>query len=262
MDPATGIGIGLAILAILASMIMDGGNPMAIILIPSIVLVFGGTIGAAIAGGILRDAKALPKQVIAAVKAKAPTADATVETLVHLAERARREGLLALESETSDIEPLFLRRGLQMAVDGIDAEEVAEILESEIETKRANDKRAAKIFQDMGGYAPTIGIIGTVLGLIHVLGNLSEPSKLGAEIASAFVATLWGVLTANVIWFPMHNRLRRISDLECDQMELVLEGILAIQAGSNPRLVAQKLQSLLPADQPKAKDKDDEREVA
>jgi chemotaxis protein MotA len=261
MDPATGIGIGLTLVAIFASIILDGGNPMAIILIPSLVLVFGGTIGAAVAGGVLSDAKAMPKQLIRGIKAQRPTSDATVETLIRLAERARREGLLALESETAGIEEPFLRRGLQMAVDGIDSEEVADILSGEIETKRTTDKRAAKPFQDMGGYAPTIGIIGTVLGLIHVLGNLGEPAELGKEIAGAFVATLWGVLSANVFWFPIHNRLRRISDLECDQMELILEGILAIQAGSNPRLVAQKLQSLLPADVTPAKD-DDAREVA
>jgi chemotaxis protein MotA len=261
MDPATGIGIGLTLVAIFASMILDGSSPMAIILIPSLILVFGGTIGAAVAGGVLSDAKSLPKLMIKAIKAKTPTSDATVETLIRLAERARREGLLALESETAGIEEPFLRRGLQMAVDGIDSEEVADILSGEIETKRTSEKRAAKVFQDMGGYAPTIGIIGTVLGLIHVLGNLGEPAQLGKEIAGAFVATLWGVLSANVFWFPLHNRLRRIGDLECDQMELILEGILAIQAGSNPRLVAQKLQSLLPAAAAPAKD-DDEREVA
>ncbi len=138
-----------------------------------------------------------------------------------------------------------------MAVDGIDPEEVGEILGAEVDTKRTGDKAASKIFADMGGYAPTIGIIGTVLGLIHVLGNLSEPTKLGAEIAGAFVATLWGVMSANVFWLPMSNRLKRVSDLECEQMELTIEGILAIQAGSNPRLLAQKLQSLLPAENAK-----------
>jgi chemotaxis protein MotA len=97
----------------------------------------------------------------------------------------------------------------------------------------------------MGGYAPTIGIIGTVLGLVHVLGNLGEPSTLGEKIASAFVATLWGVMTANVFWFPIANRLKRVSSVECEAMELTIEGVLSIQAGSNPRLIAQKLNSML-----------------
>lgn len=248
MDPALAIGVVLALVGIVGSVTMEGGNIAAIFLPAPMMLVFLGTIGAAVAGSVMRDAKGLPKQLIRAFTAKPPKPDAAVETLVRLAGKARREGLLALEAEAADVEDEFLRRGLQLAIDGTDAEEVAIILSSEVETKRAADKAAAKIFADMGGFAPTIGIIGTVLGLVKVLGHLSAPSKLGAEIASAFVATLWGVMTANVFWLPMSNRLKRVSQAECEQMELIIEGILAIQAGSNPRLIEQRLQSLLPAD--------------
>jgi chemotaxis protein MotA len=251
MDPALLIGVGATLVAIFGSIILEGGSPMAIILIPALVLVFGGTLGAAIAGGIMRDVKALPKQMIKAATAKLTAPDQVVETLVRLAERARREGILALEDELNSVDDPFLRRGIQMAVDGIDPEEVAELLEAEVDTKRKADRAASKLFSDMGGYAPTIGIIGTVLGLVRVLGNLSEPTKLGAEIAGAFVATLWGVMSANVFWLPLSNRLRRVSDIECEHMELAIEGVLAIQAGSNPRMLAQKLQSLLPADEAK-----------
>jgi chemotaxis protein MotA len=246
MDPSLMIGVVLALVAIVASVAMEGGNIGAIFLIPPMLLVFGGTIGAAIAGGVMRDVSSLPKQLVRAFTAKTPASDEAVETLVRLAGRARREGLLALEEEAGSIEDEFLKRGLQLAIDGTDAEEVAIILSAEVDTKRASDRAAAKLFADMGGYAPTIGIIGTVLGLVKVLGHLSSPSKLGAEIASAFVATLWGVMTANVFWLPVANRLKRISEAECEQMEVVLEGILAIQAGANPRLVEQKLQSLIP----------------
>jgi chemotaxis protein MotA len=246
MDPAAAIGLGLTLGAIFISMIMEGGQPMAIVIIPPMVLVFGGTIGCAVAGGVLADLKNLPKSLIGAITAKSTPPDAMVETLVRLAERARRDGILALEEELKTVENPFLAKGLQMAVDGLDSEEVEDLLAVEIEARRTAGKRAAKVFQDMSGYAPTIGIIGTVLGLIHVLGNLSEPTTLGEKIASAFVATLWGVLTANAFWLPIANRIRRITELECDQMEMALEGILAIQAGSNPRLVAQKLQSLVP----------------
>ena len=181
--------------------------------------------------------------------------DALVDSVVALADRARREGLLALEDAIREVEDPFLRRGLELAIDGTDPEDLREILESEIEAKRKGDKVGAKLFGDMGGYAPTIGIIGTVLGLVHVLENLSKPDELGHLIAGAFVATLWGVLTANVLWLPLGNRLKRISDLECAQMELAVEGICSIQAGANPRLVARKLRSLLPDGQaaPKAK---------
>jgi chemotaxis protein MotA len=143
-----------------------------------------------------------------------------------------------------------------MAIDGTDPEELREILEAEVAAKKAGDKPSIKWFTDAGAYAPTIGIIGTVMGLVHVLENLSQPDKLGHLIAGAFIATLWGVLSANVLWFPISKRLARVSELEVAQMELVVEGILAIQAGSNPRVVAQKLKSLIPgaeaADEKKA----------
>ncbi|HEX2902107.1 MAG TPA: MotA/TolQ/ExbB proton channel family protein [Jatrophihabitans sp.] len=246
MDPALIIGVVLALVAIVGSVTMEGGNIMAIFLPAPMVLVFLGTIGAAVAGSVMRDASALPKQLVRAFTAKIPKPDGVVETLVRLAAKARREGLLALEAEAAEVEDEFLRKGLQLAIDGTDSEEVAIILGAEVDSKRAADKAAAKIFTDMGGFAPTIGIIGTVLGLVKVLGHLSAPSKLGAEIASAFVATLWGVMTANVFWLPMGNRLKRVSEAECEQMELVIEGILAIQAGANPRIIEQRLLSLLP----------------
>ena len=247
MDPSLVIGVVLALVAIVGSVTLEGGNIAAIALPAPMLLVFGGTIGAAIAGGILRDAKSLPKEMIRAFKSKTPSPDLAVETLVRLAGKARREGLLALESEAAEVGDPFLQKGLQLAIDGTDAEEVAIILSTEVETKRSTDKAAAKLFSDMGGYAPTIGIIGTVLGLVKVLGHLGSPTELGAEIASAFVATLWGVMSANVFWLPLASRLKRVSQTECEQMELVIEGILAIQAGANPRLIEQKLQSLLPA---------------
>jgi len=184
---------------------------------------------------------------------KKVVAGEVVESVVALADRARREGLLALEDAAKDVNDPFLQRGLQLAIDGTDAEELREILEGEVDAKRKADKAGAKFFADAGGFSPTIGIIGTVIGLIHVLENLSQPDKLGHLIAGAFVATLWGVMLANVLFLPLANRLKRISELECAQMDLVIEGIMAIQGGANPRLVAQKLRSLLPpGEQPKA----------
>ena len=254
MDPATMVGAGIALAAILGSLIMDGGNLGSMILIPPILLVFGGTVGAAIAGGLMSDAKRLPKSLIRAITAKVATPLDRVTTLVRMAEIARREGLLGLESEVAKLDDPFLRKALEMAIDGTDADEVAEILGTEIDSKRAADAAAAKVFNDMGGYAPTIGIIGTVLGLIHVLGNLGDPSTLGGKIASAFVATLWGVMTANIFWFPLANRLKRVSSTECDSMELAIEGVLAILAGSNPRLVAAKLNSMVHSPEEPAKE--------
>lgn len=246
MDPASIIGIGLAFAAIFASMIMEGGNPASILAVPALILVFGGTIGAVMAGGMLKDTVGLGKQLVRALTSKPVLPDELVDSVVALADRARREGLLALEDAVKDVSDPFLRRGLELAIDGTDPEELREILESEVDAKRKADKVGAKMFSDMGGYAPTIGIIGTVIGLVHVLENLSKPEELGHLIAGAFIATLWGVLTANVLWLPLGNRLKRISELECGHMELAVEGIISIQAGANPRLVAQKLRSLLP----------------
>jgi chemotaxis protein MotA len=254
MDPATIAGVVMAFALIFTAQIMEGGNPASIMLVPPMMLVFGGTLGAAMAGGVLKDTTGIIGQFKKAFTAKLAPPGELVDVMVKMAERARREGLLALEDAVKAIEHPFLRRGLMLAVDGTDPEELNEILHGEVDAKRKADAAGAKIFADMGGYAPTIGIIGTVLGLVHVLENLSKPEELGHLIAGAFVATLWGVLTANVLWLPLGNRLKRVSELECAQMELAIEGIMAIQAGANPRLVAQRLKSLLPpGSEPKAK---------
>jgi chemotaxis protein MotA len=247
MDPATLIGFGLAIVALLATMIMEGSSPMAIILLPPMILVFGGTFGAAIAGSTMNDVKKIGAWFKMAVLPPAvPPVTERIQTLVTLAERARKEGLLALEGMVKDIDDPFLKRGLQMSIDGTDPEDLRAIMEGEIAAKKAEDKVAAKFFTGMGGYAPTVGIIGTVVGLIHVLENLSNPDSLGPLIAGAFVATLWGVLSANIFWLPMAAKITRTSDLQAAQMELLVEGIAEIQAGTSPRTVRQKLTSLMP----------------
>ena len=196
----------------------------------------------------------LPKAIVQAMTAKVGDPAKNVQVIVSLAERARREGLLALDGEIAKIEDPFLKKALEMAVDGTDSDEIAEIMGAEVDAKKASDKVAAKLFTDMGGYSPTIGIIGTVLGLVHVLGSLSDTSSLGGKIAGAFIATLWGVMMANVFWLPMATRLKRISEVECEQMELAIEGVLAIQAGASPRLIARKLQSMMPDSQGPAKE--------
>jgi chemotaxis protein MotA len=249
-DPATLIGIVFAVVCLLIMMIMEGSSPMSIILIPPLILIFGGTFGAAVAGMPMSDVKKIPSFFKAALLPQTPPSPAeSIETLVKLSEHARKNGLLALENEAKDIENDFLKRGLQMLADSMDPEDVRDILEAEIESKRAADKVGAKFFEAQGGYAPTIGIIGTVVGLIHVLENLSQPEKLGHLIAGAFVATLWGVLSANVLWLPMGNKISRITEQEIAVMELLVEGICEIQAGTGPRAVRQKLTALIPPSQ-------------
>ncbi|WP_258724205.1 motility protein A [Cellulomonas sp. NS3] len=250
MDPAGLIGIVVAFVAIFGALLLEGADPMSIFLPAPLLLVWVGTIGVGVAGHTMKDVVASFKAVPRAMRSKAPDPSAAVDTIVDLADRARREGLLALEDAARDIDDPFLRSGLQAAIDGTDPEDLRTILDDRIATKRTADRVHAKYFADMGGYAPTIGIIGTVISLVHVLENLSDPASLGHSIAAAFVATLWGILSANVVWLPIGARIKRISDLECTQMEVTVEGLLAVQAGANPRLVGERLRSLLPEQAP------------
>ena len=247
MEFATLAGIGGIFVAVIVSMVLEGSSPMSIIVIPALMLVFGGTFGAAMAGSLVRDLPTVMKHGKKGFLGKLPDAQGVVDTIVAMADLARRQGLLALEEMARDVENPMLRQGIELTVDGTDPDEIAEILEAQISAKRADDKVGIKFFGDMGGYAPTLGIIGTVVGLIHVLGNLSSPAKLGELIAGAFVATLWGVLSGNAIWLPLSNKLKRMSEVEISQMELIVEGVLAVQSGTNPRLIEQKLRSILPA---------------
>lgn len=246
MDRATQLGLGVGIAAIIGANILEGGKPTSLLLLPPMLLVFGGTIGAAVAGGTMADAKEAVRSLGRALTWKPkPTSD-LVPVMVDLADKARRQGLLTLEDAVADLDDDYLKKGVSLAVDGTDPDELREIMEAELDAKRSADRHAAKFYNDMGGYAPTIGIIGTVMGLVHVLENLSNPDKLGHMIAAAFVATLWGVMSANIMWLPIGSRLTRMGEIESARMEMVIEGVLAVQAGANPRIVAQRLESLLP----------------
>ncbi len=247
MDPATLVGMLLAFGALFAMLTLEGSNVSAILLPAPMVLVFGATIAVGVASGTIKDfllaVKALPR----AFKGKTPKPQDTIDQVVALAEKARREGLLSLESEAASTKDPFLKRALQNIADGTDGEELRMLLEDEIATSTASDRIAGKFFTTLGGFAPTVGIIGTVVSLTHVLENLSTPDKLGPLIAAAFVATLWGLLSANFLWLPIGSRLRRLSDLENERLTLLMEGVLAVQAGSQPRLLGERLRAMVPA---------------
>jgi chemotaxis protein MotA len=245
-DLATTIGVFGAMGVIVVANLMEGGNPASLLLLPPMLLVWGGTILVSVAGGTMSDAKGVVGSLKKAFAGGAQSSADVVPVVVALADKARKEGLLALEDSLKTIDDPFLVKGVTMAVDGTDPEEMRDILEGEVAAKRAEVKHRAKFFTDAGAYAPTIGIIGTVMGLVHVLENLAQPEELGHLIAAAFIATLWGVLSANVVFMPIGNRLKRLGELEATRMEVTIEGVLAIQAGANPRIIAQKLTSLLP----------------
>lgn len=246
MDPAALGGLAFAFAMVLLSIFLEGSSPMSVVLPAPMILVIGGTLGAGLASATLPDFLLAFKSLKKWLTFKRPDLDETVEVVVGLADRARREGLLSLEDAARTVENPFLQQGLQAAIDGTDPDDLREMLEDRIASKRAQDKAISKVFNTMGGYAPTIGIIGTVVSLVHVLENLSNPDELGHMIAAAFVATLWGLLSANLIWLPLGARVNRASELEIAHMELAVEGLLAIQSGANPRLVGQRLRSLMP----------------
>ena len=247
MDPATIIGLVLAFGSLYAMITLEGASVNSILLPAPMIMVFGGTIAVGIAGTTLAEALRAVRSLPRAIMGRTAPPKDSIDKVVHLAEKARSEGLLALEQEAGAEKDLFLRGALQNVADGTDGDDLREMLEDEISTKARSDHASARFFMSMGGYAPTVGIIGTVVSLTHVLENLSTPDKLGHMIAAAFVATLWGLLSANFIWLPLGSRIAKINELELAQMNLLMEGVLAIQAGSQPLILGERLRAMVPA---------------
>ena len=242
MDIATIAGIIVALTAIMVTMIMDGGSPAELFAHPSaIILIVGGSLGATVITSPLKTSMKLHKFLMKAFTTRKQDSNSTVELLTKLADKARRDGLLALEEDSKKIQDKFLQKGIMMIVDGVDHEQVEAILETSVEQMKARHKQGIGFFAAAGGFAPTFGIIGTVMGLISVLKQLDNPSALGESIAAAFLATLWGLLTSNLIYLPISGKLKANSDEEARERYMQLEGILAIQAGENPRIVRDKL---------------------
>ena len=168
--------------------------------------------------------------------------------MVKLAEKARKDGLLALENDLSELDDEYTKKGLQLVVDGADSDLVRGILQSEIDGMAERHANNARFWSTAGGFAPTLGILGTVMSLVHVLEHLDQPGLLGHAISGAFIATLYGVGSANLLFLPLSNKLKEISRFEVDYRTMQLEGILSIQAGDNPRLLAEKLETYISPD--------------
>jgi chemotaxis protein MotA len=260
MDPATLIGIVLAFGAIITMVFLEGSNVTSLLLPAPLILVFGCTIAVGIASGtipdLIRAARSLPR----AFRGKLTQPEGLIAQVVTIAEKARLDGLLSLEAEAQLMTDPFLKSALQNIADGMDGEVLRDLLEEQIATEEREQRAAAKFFAGLGGYAPTIGIIGTVIALTHVLEHLSDPATLGPSIAGAFVATLWGVLSANVLWLPIGARLSRLTDLNIERMHLLLEGVLAVQEGSQPRAVSERLHAMIAGPESKAPKAPNEKE--
>ncbi|MDA8295715.1 MAG: MotA/TolQ/ExbB proton channel family protein [Actinomycetota bacterium] len=244
-DTWTPLAMAAGIVCVLIATILDRTSPAVLIKPAPLILVFGGTFFAGTAGLFRRDLHGLGAILRRALTSRVDDLEIAVEQMAFLAATAKQNGIMALDQATATIADPFLRRGVELAVDGVSSEELVAVLEDDLESTAARHRAGAKVFADMGGYAPTLGIIGTVMGLVHVLGNLAAPGSLGPAIGSAFTATLWGVLSANLIWIPLVNKLRRLSDLEIVVKRMEIEGLLAIQVGASSRMVRRRMESFL-----------------
>ncbi len=246
MKFGTAIGIVVSCLGIAIGATMEGTNVMVVLNVPAILIVLVGTLGATIAACGLESHIRLPQLYKKAIMPDDLDLVGRVNELVGYAEQARRDGLLALDEPVKQIEDGFTRKGLQLVVDGTDPDLVAAVLDAENEAMRIRHSQGRAPFMQAGGFAPTMGIVGTVFGLVNVMNNLNQPETLGPLIAAAFLATLIGVGSANIVFLPMANRLKELSEQEMHFREMTLEGILGIQAGDNPRVIAEKLMAYVP----------------
>jgi chemotaxis protein MotA len=254
MKASSAIGLAIAIGGLFMGATMEGAPVMAVLSPSAMMIVLGGTLGVTIIGTSMDRIKAIPKLIMKVFSAEVHDLRGRVDQLVGFAEKARRDGLLALDDELATVDDEFMRRGLQLVVDGTDPDMVAEVLDSEVQSMGRRHSGGAQPFEKAGGFAPTMGIIGTVFGLVHVLENLDSPETLGPAISGAFIATLLGVATANVFFLPIANRLKQLSAAEREFRMLTIEGILGIQSGDNPRVLTDKLMTFVPPEQRDAKD--------
>ncbi|MBC3949071.1 flagellar motor protein [Pseudomonas folii] len=245
MDVLSLIGIILAFIAIVGGNYLEGGHLSALLNGPAALIVIGGTLAASMLQAPMSAFKRAIQIGVWILFPPRIDLAGGIDRVINWSMTARKEGLLGLES-VADAEPdSYARKGLQLLVDGAEPQAIRSILEVDFMTQEHRDIQAAKVFESMGGYAPTIGIIGAVMGLIHVMGNLADPSQLGSGIAVAFVATIYGVASANLILLPVANKLKSIALRQSRYREMLLEGLLSIAEGENPRSIELKLQGFM-----------------
>lgn len=249
MDKATWLGLLVGCGGILLGNLLEGGHMSSLMQLTAFIIVITGTMGAVMVSSSEKDLKTGLQLAKKAFKAEESQAKKRIQEIVECARLAKKESLLSIESRFSRMNDPLIKGILRNVVDGVDVETIRDIFETQIDTEEEELLAGAKIWTDAGGFAPTIGIIGAVLGLIHVMGNLSDTSKLGAGIAVAFVATVYGVSSANLLFLPLGNKLKRKVQSISREKHMVLEGCLLIATGLNPVVLEQKLYSFLDSDQ-------------
>lgn len=242
MDSTSLIGLTLGLAAILVGQAIEGGHISSLIQPTAFLIVIGGTLGAVMLQSPLKVFKNGMKMVLWVFQPPKTTHADVIQQVVNWSQVARKEGLLALENQLPMMSDTFAQKGLQLLVDGVEPERLREVLEVEIDTWENQLKQSAKIWEGAGGYAPTIGILGAVMGLIHVMENLSDPSKLGAGIAVAFVATIYGVGSANLVFLPISKKLLAHISRMVSMREMLVDGLVGIANGDNPRIIESRMQ--------------------
>jgi len=255
------IGIIVSWACVILCLVLEGNRLSAFVSLSSFLLVIGGSIGATMVGFKVQELRAISTAIVDVVRPPRIDFDSVVAEMRELAVQARREGVLSLEERINQQQDEFIKAGLQLVVDGADSEVVRKILETKAVVMEARKRIGEKFFEAMGGYAPTLGIIGTVLGLVKTLGNLSEPEKLGEGIAAAFVATLYGIASANLIFLPLAAKIRANNAQEDLYYEMVQEGILSIHAGDNPVMLEEKLKAFIEEKLPEKEEKTERKKT-
>ena len=246
MDIATILGVVLALGLILSSIVIGGGSLASFIDPPSVMVVIGGSIAAAMISFPMKTFLGVFSITMKTLLYKIDSIPQLIEQLVSLAETARRDGLLALEGRIEEIENSFIVLGIQMAVDGTRPEVMEDIMRTELDAVATRHRDGKSILNTMGRFAPAFGMIGTLMGLVIMLGDMSDPSKIGAGMAVALLTTLYGAIVSNVFFLPFAEKLGFTNKQELLAMEIVVRGIMAIQSGENPRVIEQKLNTFVP----------------
>jgi len=261
VDIATVIGIVMGMALIVIAIIL-GGSPGAYMDPISIVIVIGGSITSVFAAFPLKNILAMPKIILKTVFVKNPNPNELITELVGYAEVARRDGILSLENHTEEMSDDFIVQGIRMAVDGTDPELIKQIMDTDLENLMERHRVGKSILDAMGKYAPAFGMIGTLVGLVAMLANMDDPSKIGAGMAAALLTTLYGAIMANVLFLPLADKLAIYDAEEMLLKSIIIEGVMSIQSGDNPRVVEQKLRTFLSPVQRASMDSDSEAEAA
>ena len=248
MDIATVVGIISAFGLVLVAIFMGGGLGL-FIDVPSMMIVIGGTLGATMINYPLREIFGVFKVVKNAFFTSNIASKELIRMFVDFANKSRKEGILTLESEVRILKEEFLKKGLELSIDGIEPNEIKEILETEIDFIRSRHSLGAEIFITMGSFAPAMGMIGTLIGLIQMLQSMDDPGKIGPAMAVALITTFYGALLANIICLPIAGKLRTRSKEEMLSKEMMIQGIISLSNGDNPRILEQKLKAFVPINQ-------------